>query len=238
MDITHLKKLLSKLSLLCLGSVMLNTYPSRAQNANFQDLLLQKIFYKKNGTTVQDNLELNFLWGRPYWATLSNDIVLKTPLHIFTPQAGLYSAYVYQEKKSDIMEVRPWMGGKVVLPYGDKLRLYARSKVELRNFFYTEDIPRNNYARWRVMGGMEYFFIKNDTKNTAWSIDANYEWFFFQAPAQDEQYSNFRKFTLKFKHYFANNNTLLLKVESNVFLSDTTRKQDEGFSFTLEYEFW
>ncbi len=211
---------------------------TQSQNKHFQDLLLQNVLYKQDGTIVQDNIELNFLWGTPWWACLSNELVLKTPLNIVTPMASLYTSYVYQAATTNYFEIRPWMGAKFLVPIHKKLKLYNRTKLELRNFFYVKKIPRASYARLRNLLGMEYFLKKNPTKNTAWSIDLSYEWFFFQAPAQDEQYANFRKFTLKFKHYFANNNTLLLKLQSNVFLSDTTKNKDEGLSFTLEYEFW
>ncbi len=217
---------------------MMRDNSKAGNNTTIQDLLLQKILYNKDGTKVQDNIEINFLIGRPFWTNISNEIRLETPRKFFTPMAALYTAYVFQEGQVNYFELRPWLGGNFSYPTTQRLTLYNFTRIEMRNFFYVKEIPKSSYGRLRNKLGASYYLHKNESKNTAWSTDISYEWYFLQSPAEDEQYSNSRNLSLKLLRHFSNNNTLIFKIERNQFIRGTNNIVDAGNSFTLEYDFW
>lgn len=210
---------------------------TRAQNSNFQDILIQSRIKETDDMKLDNFIEATFILNTPFWLQIYEEVRLTNKGNFINPSAAMRVIYTYQQEALNYMELRPWIGIHARHPFiTDVLFLYNTTRVEFRNFIYFGSLAPKQKGRLRTKVGGEYFIHRNTTKNTSWSIDTNYEWFFLNAPAPNENYSNSSTFSISLCRKFSNGRTLNMKFQRNSFLLGNNTTEDGGNSFTFEYD--
>lgn len=156
----------------------------------------------------------------------------------FTLRAGLNNKYTYDVNISNNVEVRPWLGVRLVNTIIKPLTFRQEVRFEWRSFFFgkKEQNPdtyvRTRYRLWMVMR----LFEKPDTQKR-WQVDAGYEWYFLKNPSSGERYPNSREFTAHVFRYFHDGSYLKFGYSFENFLKISGNNQPPGNNIILGYGF-
>ncbi len=209
------------------------------KTATFQEIVADFDLYKSENTHIYDEVDWTFQYNDKFWSSFSNDIRLTTPFGNWYPFIGFNVRYVYQKniEAENYLELRPWMGMEYrnfILP---NLSFMERMRIEVRNFKYFRDIPIETYGRVRNKVQLEWYFYRSKKNKSAWTISSSYEWYFLQAPAYDEQFSNSREFKTGLNWRMKRGYKLTFQYQHNKFLLGNNLTSDRGSSATIEFDF-
>ncbi len=229
-----------RISLLALFFALVSC-ASYAQNRNvtFHEFVADFDLYKSETTHIYNEVDWTFRYRGGFWSSLSNDIRLTTPIGDWMPYVGCNVRYVYQTELNaqNYLEVRPWMGIEYRRYLIPDLSFMERMRIELRNFNYFSNRPREVYGRVRNKVNLEWYFFRSRKNNSSWTINTSYEWYFLRSPAYDEQYSNSREFKTGINWRMKKGYKLTFLYQQNLFLLGNNKTEDQGSSFTIEFDF-
>lgn len=234
-----MEKIIFKIKTICLVSFFLcfSCFAQEKEQEIFTEMVLGTDFLETEKWNLNARASWKHLYDEIGWRRWGVDIAGKRSLKKWSLQAGVGNYYTFHKNIDNFYELRPWLIIGYKIPFAKQFSFNQFLRGEWRNFFFSGGTNDENYGRMRYKTGIDYRFLENEEKYTAWKLNTFAEWYFQRDPINGERFANSREFGLKLQRELHNRHEIGIAYKFESFFEAANQHGGNAHIFVLEYSF-